>query len=151
MPNAIYFLFLLKTIMGHCISIYLVNKSEVRDDKIESVLENQKTNKINWIELTDSILATTNIPNVREYGKNKTIAKISTDYFGGAGHQEAKLFINNKKEYDKSSEFDWSVRPINDVLKMMCVIKKDGMDEFDTIGLSNYRSNEDFYERIKNN
>lgn len=69
---------------------------------------------------------------------------LSTDYFGGAGHQEAKLFVNNKKEYDKSSEFDWTERPINTVLKMMGVSKKDQKDEFDTINLSNYRSNEDF-------
>ena len=52
--------------------------------------------------------------------------------------------MNNKKEYDKSSEFDWTERPINTVLKMMGVSKKDQKDEFDTINLSNYRSNEDF-------
>lgn len=137
--------------MGHCISIYLMNKSELRDDKINSVLEDKNPNKIKWVELNENILATTHIPNVREYGKDKTIAKISTDYFGGSGHQEAKLFINNKKEYDKSSEFDWSINPINDVLKSMGVVRKDGMDEFDTIGLSSYRTNSDFNERKKNN
>ena len=139
-------------IMGHCISVYLMNKSELRDDVIDSVLENKSKQKINWVELKEGILATTNILNVREYGKDKTIAKISTDYFGGSGHQEARLFVNNKKEYDKSSEFghinnhllNRSLSPINDVLKLMGVIKKDGMDEFDTIGLSKYRSNSDF-------
>jgi len=128
-----------------------MNKSELRDDKINSVLEDKNPNKIKWVELNENILATTHIPNVREYGKDKTIAKISTDYFGGSGHQEAKLFINNKKEYDKSSEFDWSINPINDVLKSMGVVRKDGMDEFDTIGLSSYRTNSDFNERKKNN
>lgn len=131
--------------MGHCISIYLMSKSELRDEKISSVLENKSNYKeIVWTELPEGIIATTHIPNVREFGKNKTIAKISTDYFGGAGHQEAKLFINNKKEYDKSSEFDWSERPINSVLKMIGVKSKEGKDEFDTINLSNYRSNQDF-------
>jgi hypothetical protein len=131
--------------MGHCISVYLMNKSELRNEKINSVLENKENSEeIKWTELPEGILATTYIPNVREFGKDKTIAKISTDYFGGAGHQEAKLFVNNKKEYDKSSEFDWSERPVNTVLKMMGVSKKDVHDEFDTIGLSNYRSNEDF-------
>jgi len=130
--------------MGHCISIYLMNKSELRNEKINSVLENKESKEIKWTKLPHDILATTYIPNVREFGRDKTIAKISTDYFGGNGHQEAKLFVNNKKEYDKSSEFDWTERPINTVLKMMGVSKKDQKDEFDTINLSNYRSNEDF-------
>jgi hypothetical protein len=130
--------------MGHCINVYLINRSELRNEKINSVLENKDSEEIKWTELPHDILATTHIPNVRDFGKNKTIARISTDYFGGAGHQEAKLFVNNKKEYDKSSEFDWSEKPINTVLKMMGVSKKDGQDEFDTINLGNYRSNEDF-------
>jgi len=130
--------------MGHCINVYLVNKSEIRDEKISNILNIRQNQNIKWTELKENLVATTYIPNVREFGKDKKIAKISTDYFGGAGHQEAKLFVNNKKEYDKSSEFDWSERPINTVLKMMGVSKKDGQDEFDTINLSNYRSNEDF-------
>lgn len=131
--------------MGHCISIYVVNKSELRDDKINKVLSDKNTNQeIVWTELKEGILATTYIPNIREFGKDKSVGVISTDYFGGTGHQEAKLFINNKKEYDKSSEFDWSESPINSVLKMIGVVKKGGADEFDTINLSNYRSNQDF-------
>jgi hypothetical protein len=131
--------------MGHCISIYVINKSELRDDKINKVLSDKNTKQeIVWTELKEGILATTYIPNIREFGKDKSVGVISTDYFGGTGHQEAKLFINNKKEYDKSSEFDYSVSPINDVLKMIGVVKKGGADEFDTINLSNYRSNQDF-------
>jgi hypothetical protein len=131
--------------MGHCISVYLMNKSELRNDKINNILsDEEKTSNIVWTELDQEIVATTHIPNIREYGKERTISYISTDYFGGAGHQEAKLFVNNKKEYDKSSEFDWSERPINTVLKKMGIKAKDGMDEFDTIGLSNFRSNHDF-------
>jgi len=131
--------------MGHCISVYLMNKSELRNDKIDNILSNNENNSnIVWTELNQGIIATTHIPNIKEYGKERTISYISTDYFGGAGHQEAKLFVNNKKEYDKSSEFDWSERPINTVLKKMGIKAKDGMDEFDTIGLSNFRSNQDF-------
>ncbi len=130
--------------MGHCISVYLMNKSELRNDKIDNILSNKEKSNIVWTELKQGIIATTHIPNIREYGKERTISYISTDYFGGAGHQEAKLFVNNKKEYDKSSEFDWSERPINTVLKKMGIKAKDGMDEFDTIGLSNFRSNQDF-------
>jgi hypothetical protein len=121
-----------------------MNKSEIRDEKISNILENSSAQDIKWTELKGGIVATTHIPNVRAFGKNKTIASISTDYFGGSGHQEAKLFVNNKKEYDKSSEFDWSERPINSVLKMLGVVSIDGMDEFDTIGLSNFRDNSYF-------
>lgn len=131
--------------MGHCISIYVINKSELRDDKINKVLSDKNTNQeIVWTELKEGILATTYIPNIRDFGKDKSVGVISTDYFGGAGHQEAKLFVNNKKEHDESSEINYSVRPINDVLKMIGVVKKEGQDEFDTIGLSNFRSNRDF-------
>ena len=140
--------------MGHCISIYVINKSELRDDKINKVLSDKNTNQeIVWTELKEGILATTYIPNIRDFGKDKTVGVLSTDYFGGPGYQEAKLFVNNKKEYSKSSEQDMKLTPINDVLKMIGVVKKDGnpfhhsgmyRDEFDTIGLSNYRSNQDF-------
>jgi hypothetical protein len=131
--------------MGHCISIYVINKSELRDDKINKVLSDKNTKQeIVWTELKEGILATTYISNIREFGKDKTVGVLSTDYFGSAGHQEAKLFVNNKKEYDKSSEFDWSERPINSVLKMIGVVSEIGMDEFDTINLSNFRSNGDF-------
>lgn len=131
--------------MGHCISVYLMNKSELRNEKINSVLDNkEKSKEIKWTELPKDILATTHIPNIRDFGKDKTIAKISTDYFGGWGIQEAKLFVNNKKEYSKSNEQDMKLTPINDVLKMMGVIADSGMDEFDTINLSKYRSNQDF-------
>jgi hypothetical protein len=132
--------------MGHCINVYLMNNSEFRDEKISNILDisDSYNQNIKWTELKEGLVATTHIPNVRAFGKNKTIAKISTDYFGGSGHQEAKLFVNNKKEYDKSSEYDFNINPINDVLKMLGVYKKDGLDEFDTIGLSNFRSNEYF-------
>jgi len=130
--------------MGHCISIYVIKKYELRDDKINKVLNNEIKSEIIWTELGENILATTYIPNIRDFGKDKTVGVLSTDYFGGAGHQEGKLFINNKKEYEGSSEFNWSERPINTILMKMGISKKEGLDEFDTVGLSNFRSNSDF-------
>lgn len=131
--------------MGHCISVYLINKSDLRDQKIESVLKDtDNTSDVSWTELDEGILATTRIPNIREFGKDKTIALISTDYFGGNGNQSAKVFMNNQKILDQNDEFDWKLNPINSALKLLGVSKKDGMDEFDTIGLSKYRSNGDF-------
>jgi hypothetical protein len=130
--------------MGHCISVYLIKKEDLRDEKLSEVLDGKKQTKIVWTELKEGILATPFIPDIREFGKDKTTALISTDYFGGPGYQEAKLFVNNKKVYDKSSESDYKLNPINDILKLMGIIKKEGMDEFDTIGLGKYRSNRDF-------
>jgi len=129
--------------MSHSISVYLIRKEEIRDSKIETILED-KSLGIQFKELGSNILATTRIPNIKEFGINKTIAKIETDYFGGSGNQSAKLFVNNKKVYDKSDEQDWSAKPINDVLKEMGVHRISGQDEFDTIGLGNYRTNMDF-------
>ncbi len=128
----------------HSISVYLISKEDLRNEKIDSVLENTKSNTLNLTELGSGVMAITHIPNIKEFGKNKTIALIGTDYFGGSGYQSAKLFINNKKVYDKSSEQDWSINPINDVLKMMGINPTDGNDEFDTIGLGKYRTNQDF-------
>lgn len=140
--------------MGHCISIYLINKSELRDDKISSVLnkKTRKQEKIKWIELEEGILATTHIPNHKEFDKNKRIAKITTDYFSGLGSQQATIRENKKVILDLDDEFidsgKYDLHPINKALRRIGVIRKDGMDEFDTIGLGYYRSNSDFDEKI---
>lgn len=128
----------------HCISVYLIRKSDLRDEKIDNILEDKSGNGIVWIEMNSDILVTTHIPDRENFGKEKMIAKISTDYFGGSGSQRAKLFVDNKIEYEADDEYDYSLRPINEVLKKMGIVRKDGMDEFDTIGLGNYRTNEDF-------
>ena len=130
--------------MGHCISIYVIKKYELREDKINKVWNDEIKSEIVWTELDENLLATTYIPNIRDFGKDKTVGVLSTDYFGGSGHQEGKIFVNNKKEYEGSSEFNWSERPINTILMKMGISKKEGLDEFDTIGLSNFRSNGDF-------
>ena len=130
--------------MGHCISVFIIRKSDLRDDKIESIINDSKSSDIKWVELNCDLLATTKIPNIREFGSDKTIAYISTDYFGGSGNQSAKVFMNNKKILDQDDEFDWRLKPINSALKLLGVERISGYDEFDTIGLGNFRSNEDF-------
>ena len=134
--------------MGHCIGVYLISKSDLRDDKINSIIDTESTSdnfdEIKWVELREGILATTNIPNIRKFGKDKTILFITTDYFGGPGSQSAKVFINNKKVLEQDDEYDFQLNPINSALKVLGVQKRGGMDEFDTIGLGSYRSNSDF-------
>lgn len=131
----------------HSISIYILRKEELRDHKIDALFLS-KTNKISFTELESGILATTHIPNLKKFMKNKKIANITTDYFGGFGSQRARLYENGKLVYDGDSEYYKDVnhkdQPINDVLKMLGVIPIGGMDEFDTIGLGKYRTNGDF-------
>jgi hypothetical protein len=122
----------------------LIRKSDLRNEKIDNILEDKFENQIVWTEMDCDILATTHIPNIKIFGKGKMIAKISTDYFGGFGSQNAKLFVDNKIEYEGDNEFVYGLSPINDVLKKMGIVREDGIDEFDKIGLGNYRTNEDF-------
>ena len=127
----------------HSIQVYLLDKKEIRGEKIRSVTEGESSD-IKFTKMGEGILATTHIPKFKEFRKGKTIAKIETDYFGGSGEQSAKLYVDGVKKYDESDVFDYSKTPINDVLKMMGVVKKTGMDEFDTIGLGKFRTNQDF-------
>lgn len=106
---------------------------DIRDLKLDSVLEN-KSISIKYTHLDSGIVAFTQKP-PKEITSGKIFSKIETDYFGGFGEQSAVIFDNGLKK---------PVDSINDALKIMGVKKKSGMDEFDTIGLGNYRSNEDF-------
>ena len=131
--------------MGHCISVYLLKKEDVRNEKLDVILED-KSIGIKLTDLGEGIFATVDIPNFNEFTKGKNIAHITTDYFGGSGNQSATLWVNGEIVYHKSDEQDWSIKPINEVLRLMGVISKSGSDEFDTINLGKYRKNEDFEE-----
>ncbi len=81
------------------------------------------------------------------------IAYIETDYFGGIGTQAAVLYENGQiQKGPLFSEIVWDrvesqylkkpdgIEAINQVLQNMGVWCKDGRDEFDMLGLPNYRS-----------
>jgi hypothetical protein len=65
---------------------------------------------------------------------------ISTDYFGGIGNQYANV-------YRKQMLADSSVKTINEALSFMGASRKNGMDEFDSVGLSNHRSEPEYLEK----
>lgn len=78
---------------------------------------------------------------------------IETDYFGGVGRQSAILFEKGViKIQPHKTETCWDEKTysfyhkpegdkaINIVLKELGVYKDDGKDEFDSIGLGNYRN-----------
>jgi len=127
----------------HSIRLYLINKKELRDNKIDSIIDNSKYSNLEWVELGSGIMAIENISNIKDFGLGKTIALITTDYFGGSGNQTAKVFLDNKKILDQDDEIDWKFNPINSALKLLGVERKDGMDEFDTVGLGKIRTNND--------
>jgi len=115
----------------HCITIYLGKKSEIRDLEIR------------YLEMPQGIVAF--LDYTEELPINRTVAVISTDYFGGFGDQSATLLVNQNVEYEgDTAQGDRS--PINEALKRMGVFSENDDDEFDTIGLGKYRSNQDFEE-----
>ena len=64
-------------------------------------------------------------------------AIISTDYFGGIGNQYANV-------YKGETLLDSKIKTINHALYFMGVQSKKGMDEFDTVGLANHRSEPEY-------
>lgn len=136
----------------HAIDVYLFRKEDLREEKINHILDKTENTfhmkdveEPKFIELGSGIFATTVIPDSNEWRENKLICHIETDYFGGFGDQSAKLFRGKKILIDLDTRIDPVCSPINEALKMMGgVERKSGMDEFDTIGLGRYRTNEDF-------
>ena len=74
----------------------------------------------------------------------KKYSSLSLDSNGGEVIISVDRIKDLKKILEQDDEFDWKLKPINSALKLLGVNKKDGMDEFDTIGLVRYRSNHDF-------
>lgn len=131
----------------HCINVYLLNKLELRDEKIDSVLSSLSSSFRKYTDLSNNIIAILpeDIIDKNLFLSNKSVALIETDYFGGSGNQSAKLLLDGKIIFNESDEMNLNViGPINSVLKQIGVTRSVPNDEFDTIGLSKYRSNKDF-------
>jgi len=67
-----------------------------------------------------------------------SIAWVETDYFGGAGEQSAITWINGKKHRYRPQQG----RPIDDAMNALGVVCEGDNDEFDTLGLGKYRTND---------
>lgn len=93
------------------------------------------------VPMTDKFFALVGNPKtlaVAVLNKIKSYVEIQTDYFGGFGEQTAKLYIDGTEVY--VSEPD---TPINWALSKLGLVKAEGLDEFDTIKLGDYRSASD--------
>ena len=70
------------------------------------------------------------------------LAYVETEYFGGTGGQSAMAFANGREVMPL--EQSRGVGAINAALRRIGVLREAGKDEFDTIGLGDRRSMEDY-------
>lgn len=139
----------------HAIHVILFNESQIRDTKIDALLDDgvDVMSAIPHKKLPKSIivLPDTDMEDMSKYFPDGfKFIKVDTDYFGGFGEQSAVMFevsttgTYKKTGYRKVKSFKSKHYPINEALVELGVVKNSGMDEFDTIDLGKYRSNEDF-------
>lgn len=72
---------------------------------------------------------------LQPYSKNGMLAYLETDYFGGVGTQAGVLFENGERIEGPTDKEGI----INQILRKMGVCIEPGKDEFDSVGLGNYR------------
>jgi hypothetical protein len=70
------------------------------------------------------------------------LAYVETEYFGGTGGQSAMAFANGREVMPL--ERSHGAGAINTALRRIGVLREAGKDEFDTIGLGERRSMEDY-------
>lgn len=72
--------------------------------------------------------------------KNRMIAYVEADYFGGHGGQSGVVWKEGKRIFLKNFEQD----VINEILRMYGVTKNKSGDEFDAVQLGRHRSTEEW-------
>ena len=154
--------------MGHCINAFIGHSDKINSfAKKWLVSPIPLTKKISMLYLTDTLFdeitekvgldnelpfgmfSTLNLSIIsvlEEYSCDGKFAYFETDYAGGVGTQAAILYENGKQKHpvfftdivEKDAIAD-DERPINKILKELGVQKTTEKDEFDSIGLRNYR------------
>lgn len=89
-----------------------------------------------------------------EISLSTPVAFVTTCYFGGDGGQDALVWQRGALIFSPSSSpyaDSWPNSPISRALRLLGVAAVVGKDEFDTIGLGNYRSTEKWaaHARVK--
>lgn len=103
-----------------------------------------------WLE-RGAMLTSTDLAQAARASRATSLAYVETDYFGGVGRQNAllwrdgtlvlrpaELWIGKEAAVARPR----SLWPINATLRGLGVVATEGYDEFDTIGLGAWRSNE---------
>lgn len=80
------------------------------------------------------------------FSRAGTVAYVSTEYFGGAGGQDALVWRDGSVVFRAEDNEDWPNSPISQALRFLGVKATDGQDEFDTVQLGKHRSTEEWAE-----
>jgi hypothetical protein len=75
---------------------------------------------------------------------NGAVGFVATEYWGGPGRQAGALW--SKGQLILTFAFSEGIGPINEVLRHLGVSATEGGDEFDSVGLGEYRSHENWLE-----
>ena len=84
-----------------------------------------------------------------ELSRTAPVAYVFTEYFGGSGAQSALAFVGGRLATRHSGVgrvLPWSssIGPINNALAAIGVVREQGQDEFDSVGLGRHRSMDDW-------
>jgi hypothetical protein len=138
----------------HSISLYIVETEEVLNfphvisnglalipitEKLIKIVSNDQQDSRHEFKYDDDFRAS-----IETYllgiSSLEDIAFVETDYFGGSGDQSARLINDHITQYDS----------INTALAQMGIVRSDDVDEFDTVGLGKYRTNEEIITEWEN-
>lgn len=138
----------------HFVNLILIRKSELRNSKISSIIDGGDFPNLDipYLVLPQDIIAFPTLEKAdvcKNFGSGVTFMAISTDYFGGPGNQSASL--NETIIYDNNFHYKTlkTSHVINKILYKYGVICENGQDEFDSINLGRYRTNEEYIKEIK--
>lgn len=81
---------------------------------------------------------------IERLSKGRPVAYVETEYFGGTGAQVAAVWKDGSLEFGPEQA---EIGPINAALRLLGVHTEKGRDEFDSVGLGRFRSNEDWIEQ----
>ncbi len=106
-----------------------------------------------WLAL-GPMLTSTDLAHAERASRGSALAYVETDYFGGRGRQCAVLWRDGALVLkpaalasDEGRALPPALRPINAALRGLGITAAPGLDEFDTLGLARWRSNEAILER----
>lgn len=131
--------------MSHCISVYIFKANHDQFLEFYPNVTHALSNDLEFIivPFDDNfnifdLLITTQI--------TEMVVEAYTDYFGGFGDQHAIVHSRDTVYDGYYNITTTNFKTINKALSSIGVKSTTDEDEFDVIGLSRWRSNEDFYE-----
>jgi len=83
---------------------------------------------------------------IRSIAAEPVFALIETEYFGGEGTQTAAAYHGEKEVMSpQTAESD----TINKALRLLGIVARSGLDEFDTVGLGGFRDFDELFASYK--